>query len=86
MDIDLYDWKHQLQDKLTDEFIQYQWNLDSPYPTRTRPYMYTEPPWNNAYRNNALFHAKVQTLVAGVMGTIIPVVEELMEQVTKDMT
>ena len=55
--------KQALREELTDAFIVYQYRLDQPFPsaTETREAMILK------YRNDPLFHAKVTSMVSGVM-------------------
>jgi len=61
--------KYELQDRLTDAFIHYQWNLENPFP-KSEAYFndgnISQPPWVTQYQTDRLFHAKVDMLVAGV--------------------
>jgi len=54
--------KLDLQHDLTDAFIQYQWNLDNPFPNFP-----SQEELLLKYRSDYMFHAKVNQLVAGVM-------------------
>ena len=56
-----------LQDRLTNKFIVYQWRLDNPMPTADE----TVEKMRMHYLNNPLFHARVCSLVAGVIDTVI---------------
>jgi hypothetical protein len=52
-----------LAEKLTDAFVQYQWRLENPMPI---PYK-TPDEINMHYLTDSMFHAKVDSLVAGVL-------------------
>ena len=52
-----------LCDELTNAFIHYQHRLDCPFPSATE----TTESIIQKYRNDPLFHAKVMSLVSGVM-------------------
>lgn len=58
--------KNRLHDKLTDAFMNYQHRLDIPFPLATETYDIILA----KYRNDPLFNAKVQSMVAGVMDII----------------
>ena len=58
--------KNALADDLTEVFIAYQHRLDCPMPNPTE----TEEAIYLKYRSDPIFHAKVDSLVAGVMHTI----------------
>ena len=78
--MDKYRWKDDLSDKLVDGFIHYQWRLDNPFPSPSEmDGNISQPPWITQYQTDSMFHAKVQNLVAGVMGIVIPEVEALMD-------
>ena len=53
----------ELQDKLTEEFIQYQYRLDNPMPTPDESFSLML----RKYRDDIAFNHKVKNLVAGVM-------------------
>lgn len=55
--------KPALANELTETFIEYQWRLDNPFPSpeQTKENMYLK------YRSDSMFHAKVDSLVFGVM-------------------
>ena len=55
--------KKALADDLTEAFINYQHRLDCPMPSATE----TKAAIILKYRSDPLFHAKVDSLVAGVM-------------------
>lgn len=55
--------KRALAEDLTDAFIEYQHRLDFPMPSPTE----TKEAVILKYRNDPMFHAKVNSLVAGVM-------------------
>ena len=52
-----------LRDELTDAFIHYQHRLDCPFPIATE----TTESIIQKYRTDPIFHAKVMSLVSGVM-------------------
>ena len=52
-----------LSDELTDAFIHYQHRLDCPFPSATE----TTESIIQKYRTDPIFHAKVMSLVSGVM-------------------
>lgn len=55
--------KNKLHDELTDAFINYQWNLDKPFPDASIKHKEKIM----EYRMNPIFRNKVQQLVVGVM-------------------
>jgi hypothetical protein len=55
-----------LHDKLTDAFIEYQHRLDLPMPFPT----VTPEVMQHKYLNDPIFHARVATLVAGVIDIV----------------
>jgi len=55
--------KKALHDDLTDAFIVYQHRLEQPFPSATE----TMETMVQKYRNDPLFHARVASLVSGVM-------------------
>lgn len=57
--------KHAIANDLTEAFIKYQYRLENPMPTDTEGIDGVEQ-----YRNNPIFHRKVDSLVAGVMAII----------------
>lgn len=63
--------KQTLADDLTNLFINYQHRLDRPMPSATE----TEATKILKYLNDPLFHAKVESLVAGVMQIVSKHVE-----------
>jgi len=68
------DWEHKLSEKLTEGFIRYQWNLENPFP-QPKDFRSLRIPWVDQYLSDSIFHAKVTSLVAGVMGIIIKELE-----------
>jgi len=58
--------KNKLHTDLTDLFITYQYRLDCPMPSKTE----TKEAIILKYRNDPLFHNKVNALVAAVMFTV----------------
>jgi len=52
-----------IADDLIRGFIMYQWRLDNPWPQPDE----TFETMRLKYRQDAVFHAKVQTMVCGVM-------------------
>lgn len=53
---------HKLNDELIDAFMQYQWNLDNPFPnTISREDLIKK------YQSDVIFYAKVNQIVSGVM-------------------
>jgi hypothetical protein len=63
-----YDYLQSIHEELTKVFIQYQWNLDKPFPTNWEgnPIDLMEL----QYRSDPLFHAKVVNLVSGVLHVV----------------
>jgi len=55
-----------LQDKLTDAFVNYQWRLENPMP----PPGETQEMRIHKYLCDSMFHAKVDVLVAGVLDMV----------------
>ena len=55
--------KRQLRDELTEAFIMYQHGLDLPFPSITE----TKAAVILKYQNDPIFHARVESLVSGVM-------------------
>ncbi len=53
---------HDLHDKLTEVFINYQWRLENPMPSVNE----TDAVRIAKYHTDPIFHAKVATIVAGV--------------------
>ncbi len=58
--------KKALYDDLIEAFINYQYRLEHPMPNATE----TEETRILKYRNDPIFHAKVESLAAGVMHII----------------
>ena len=52
-----------LQEELTDAFIAYQYRLENPFPSATE----TKEARILKYRTDPIFHAKVASMVSGVM-------------------
>jgi len=69
-------WRRTLADKLTDMFIEYQYRLDNPMPKAGESF----DTYITEYRNDHIFHAKVASLVAGVMNACTKVIGESDEQ------
>lgn len=57
---------HDLQNALTHAFVRYQWRLDNPMPFVGE----TEEMRIRQYLGNPIFHAKVDTLTAGVLDIV----------------
>ena len=55
--------KRALHDELTEAFIVYQHRLDQPFPSATD----TKEAMIQKYMNDPIFHARVASLVSGVM-------------------
>ena len=55
--------KRALHDELTDAFMHYQHGLDQPFPSATE----THESIIRKYRTDPIFHARVASLVSGVM-------------------
>ena len=55
--------KNKLADELTDAFIEFQWRLDNPFPAHDE----TQNIKLAKYHGDNIFHAKVQSMVCGVM-------------------
>jgi hypothetical protein len=55
-----------LHDSLTDKFIWYQYRLDCPMPSPDE----TQAMMQAKYLTDPIFHARVATLVAGVINTV----------------
>ena len=66
--------KKLLHDKLTDAFIDYQYNLDHPFGEPLNRYTKSITERAIHYRSDKIFRTKVDRLVSGVM-SIINVVE-----------
>ena len=60
-----------IADELTDKFINYQYRLENPFPSPTE----TPAAMLLKYRNDLIFHHKVQAMVAGVMSTVTKYIE-----------
>jgi len=64
-----------LQERLTLKFIEYQWRLDTPMPT-----VYESEAMKVAkYHTNPIFHARVDTLVAGILHIVQNCPEDIRE-------
>jgi hypothetical protein len=59
--------KEALYNELTDAFIEYQYRLDNPFPSKTE----TPEVMVLRYRSDPIFHNKVQSLVQGVMSIVL---------------
>lgn len=64
--------KRALYDELVDAFIVYQHRLEHPFPTASE----TKEDIIQRYMNDPLFHARVSSLVSGVMCIIDKHIEE----------
>jgi len=69
-----------LDKKLINAFIRYQWNLENPmgfqYMDRVSYENTSIPPWEHQYRTDPVFRAKVKQLTAGVMMIVQDVEKE----------
>jgi len=70
------DYKRRLADELTDLFINYQFRLENPMPNPNETNVYII----EKYRTDHMFHARVDSLVAGVMHIAAPYIDEAIEK------
>jgi hypothetical protein len=57
---------NKLHDDLTEEFIEFQWRLDNPFPAQDE----SRDTKILKYRSDNVFHLKVKSMVCGVMHII----------------
>lgn len=58
--------KNALHDELTNAFIRYQYRIENPFPSPTE----TPAAMILQYRNDPIFHNKVESIVCGVMAIV----------------